>query len=161
MSKTFFLIVVLILVTTGAFILTENKTGKNLNDSSPASSTTNTPTSQNPINTNQNPIPKTVTEIPTAKPKPKTVSIIYGINGYIPSQAFINVGDTVQFNNLGKSHMWPASDNYPNHEIYPEFDSKTPIAPAKNWSFTFVKTGVWNYHDHVTPIHKATITVKE
>ncbi len=94
------------------------------------------------------------------KNQPKTVQIIYGVNGYIPSQAFINSGDTVQFKNLGKSDMWPALDNNPDHEIYPEFDAKQAIKSGEIFSFTFNKTGIWNYYDHLTPSHKATITVK-
>lgn len=93
-------------------------------------------------------------------PVTKTKEIIYGVNGYIPKEAFIKKGDTITFNNLGKSSMWPASANHPTHEIYPEFDAKKPIPQKSTYSFTFTKPGVWNYHDHLESSKTGTVTVK-
>ena len=89
----------------------------------------------------------------------KTYTIDYTNNCYSPANRTIKQGDTIKFTNSSNKNMWPASDNHPSHTIYPEFDPDTGIAPGSSWSFTFTKTGSWDYHDHNKPGCTGTITV--
>ncbi len=96
----------------------------------------------------------------TPIPASKTKEIIYGVNGYIPKEAFIKSGDTITFKNLGKSNMRPASDPHPSRDTYPNFDPKKEFQTGESWNFTFTEPGVWQYHDELNPSHQATITVR-
>ncbi len=90
---------------------------------------------------------------------PKTYTIDYSSSCYSPANQTIKQGDTIKFTNSSNKNMWPASDNHPSHTIYPEFDPDTSITPGSSWSFTFTKTGSWDYHDHNKPGCTGTITV--
>lgn len=89
--------------------------------------------------------------------EPNTVEMTE--NGFNPERLTVKVGTTVTFINKDKAFRWPASDLHPTHTIYPEFDPKQPIEPGKKWSFTFNKSGDWNYHDHLSPLLTGKIIV--
>ncbi len=92
----------------------------------------------------------------------KTVTITYGANGFSPANVTINKGDTVSFINQSGGNMWVASDAHPTHA---EFDGTsraehcaagysgpTPFdqcTSGSSYSFTFTKTGTFNFHNHV------------
>lgn len=80
-------------------------------------------------------------------------------DGFSPSNTTINAGDSIVFINNGKNTHWPASNNHPSHEIYPEFDPKRPITPGSSWEFQFNKSGSWKMHDHLSPRLNGIITV--
>lgn len=86
--------------------------------------------------------------------------ISYGAGGYTPSTITVELGETVTFRNDSTSNMWPASDNHPTHEIYPEFDPGRAIEPGQEWQFTFDQAGAWGYHDHLNPAVTGTIIVE-
>jgi plastocyanin len=90
---------------------------------------------------------------------PTTNTITYNNSCYSPASVTIKNGDTVTFINNSSFSMWPASDNHPSHNIYPEFDSNGGISSGSSYSFTFTKTGSWQYHDHNKPGCTGTITV--
>ena len=90
----------------------------------------------------------------------KTKEIIYGVNGYIPKKAFIKIGDTITFKNLGKSNRWPISDPHPNHNLYPNLNPEKEFQTGESWNFTFTEPGVWKHHDELSPNHQAVITVR-
>jgi len=93
----------------------------------------------------------------------KMYEVIYTDSGYSPSELKIKLGDTVTWKNESSSEMWIASAMHPTHTVYsgtslqehcpdPEnndFDQCRPNKPGESWSFTFQKTGTWNYHNHV------------
>ena len=95
--------------------------------------------------------------IPTA---PKTYDISYTNSCYSPADVTINKNDTVRFTNNSTKNIWPASDNHPSHSLYPDFDANNSIASGGIYSFTFTKTGSWDYHDHLKPNCTGTITVQ-
>lgn len=100
--------------------------------------------------------------------------VIYGDAGYSPKSLTIKKGETVTWINQSSKSMWPASAMHPSHRVYsgtsleehcPDiqgtaFDACTGILPGGSWSFTFEKTGTWNYHDHLTPNFFGTIVVE-
>jgi plastocyanin len=94
-------------------------------------------------------------------------------SGFSPNTLTINKEDIVLFVNEGSSPSWPASAMHPTHTVYdgttmsehcpnPEntaFDSCEGIEEGESWSFTFEKTGTWNYHDHLNVARTGTIVV--
>lgn len=91
----------------------------------------------------------------------KTFTVAYQNSCYSPDNIVLTRGDTINFvNNSTNKKMWPASDNHPSHQIYPEFDPGRDFAPGESWSFTFNKVGSWNYHDHNKPGCTGVITVR-
>lgn len=105
---------------------------------------------------------------------PKTYEIIYSDSGYSPSALTVKVGDTVSFKNNSSVGMWPASAMHPAHTVYSgtslqdhcpdlendDFDACQSIAAGQSWSFTFMKTGAWGFHDHITTGKFGKITVE-
>lgn len=81
-------------------------------------------------------------------------------NQFNPKNIQINQGQTVSFENNGKTSKWPASNIHPTHAIYPEFDPKKGIKPGEVWEFKFDKSGKWRYHDHLNPEITGEIIVK-
>ena len=84
-------------------------------------------------------------------------SVILTDRGFLPSEITISQGSEVIFSTIRKIPFWPASDLHPSHSLYPEFDPKAPIAPTKDWRFTFTKPGTWKYHDHLNPQYEGVI----
>lgn len=80
-------------------------------------------------------------------------------DGFHPASIRVVQGAQVTFVNHTNKTMWPASNLHPTHEIYPEFDPKAPIAPGESWVFTFTKSGVWRYHDHLRPTFTGSVLV--
>ncbi|GEM_PF-506482 len=88
-----------------------------------------------------------------------TVVIQMTDQGLHPKHVQIGRGTTIFFVNTGKYTHWPASNNHPSHEVYPELDAKETIAPGASWRFTFEKSGTWKIHDHLNPGFEAVVTV--
>jgi len=80
--------------------------------------------------------------------------------GFVPETVVIDAGTTVVFTNETERDSWPASDSHPTHQLLPEFDPKTPRAPGTNWSFTFERPGVWEFHDHLDSAFTGRIVVR-
>jgi plastocyanin len=97
---------------------------------------------------------------PTTTPTGKTYEVILDENGFSPAEIEIKPGDFIKFNTSLSEAFWPASDLHPTHGIYPEFDPQEPIDPDKSWTFQFLKSGRWKYHDHLSPYNRGTIIVQ-
>lgn len=102
---------------------------------------------------------------------PKTVTVTYGPDGFLPSTVVINKGDTVTFINKGGDEMWIASNPHPTHEGY-SGTTKNQHCPdttgtafdqcsvGTTYSFAFQKVGNWGYHNHGNAGDKGTVIVK-
>jgi hypothetical protein len=82
-------------------------------------------------------------------------------NAFEPTTLNIKQNQQVCFENDDTDGRWPASNIHPTHEIYSEFDPKTPVKPGATWCFTFGRIGIWKFHDHLFPELVGTITVDE
>ncbi len=103
----------------------------------------------------------------------KTVTIEITSSGFQPASITINAGDTVNFINKDSRGHWPASDVHPTHTRYPGssigkcgtdeatdiFDACKSLAMDETYSFTFIETGSWGYHDHLIPSLRGMIEV--
>lgn len=92
---------------------------------------------------------------------PMQATVLYGPNGFSPSSATVKQGGTVTFVNQGSGKMWVGADKHPIHEDYDGTNKNQHCAagyggPApfdqcsvgSTYSFTFTKTGSWEYHNH-------------
>ncbi len=95
------------------------------------------------------------------KAESQTAVVTMTPDGFSPPTITIQQGSTITFKNNDTQNRWPASNIHPTHEIYPEFDPKTLVAPGKSWEFTFDKAGTWKYHDHLIPTDSGTIIVTD
>lgn len=132
----------------------------NSNDSTGATTTPNTTTG-----TSTTPTPTTTA--------PKTVTVTYTANGFSPSTVTINKGDSVTFVNQGTGQMWVGADEHPTHT---EFDGTSRTAhcaagytgtPAfdqckngNSYTFTFTKSGNFDYHNHSKAADGGTVVVQ-
>jgi plastocyanin len=108
---------------------------------------------------------KTIPKNPGIKQKQepagaKTYTIIFQNDVFTPNNVNIRQGDSVTWVNSAEYDFWPASNIHPTHEIYPEFDPKKPIGPGKNWTFTFTKSGIHRFHDHLLETATGSVTVR-
>ena len=79
--------------------------------------------------------------------------------GFLPSKIVIHRGVEVTFIQEGENLHWPASNMHPTHEILSDFDSLRPLKKGESWSFVFLKSGEWKFHDHFFPLHGGVIVV--
>ena len=79
--------------------------------------------------------------------------------GFLPSKIVIHRGVEVTFIQEGENLHWPASNMHPTHEILSDFDSLRPLKKGESWSFVFLKSGEWKFHDHLFPLHGGVIVV--
>jgi plastocyanin len=104
---------------------------------------------------------------PTLQPTPSTphsVTVRYTNDGYMPETITVPRGTRVTFKNESDFSLWTASNIHPTHTVYPGsginkcnttqkagiFDTCTSITKGQSWSFTFLETGEWRYHNHVS-----------
>lgn len=102
------------------------------------------------------------------------VVITYTDQGFSPASVNIKKGDTVVWKNEGAKDTWPASAMHPTHTVYPGsgiqkcntaeqpniFDACSPIGPGNSWSFKFLQTGSWKFHNHLFPAAFGTVNVE-
>ena len=86
--------------------------------------------------------------------------VTYQNGSFSPSSITVASGTTVQFMNQSSTPVWVASNPHPSHTDYPGFDALKEVAPGENYSFTFVKTGTWGYHNHLNPSEGGAVVVK-
>ena len=116
--------------------------------------------------------------LPTFSPNPtpsqQGSTVTYTDSGYSPATITIKKGQTVTWKNNSSKQMWTASAIHPTHKVYPGtdialcgtptfapmLDSCSGISSGQSWSFTFVNTGTWKYHNHMNSAHYGTVIVE-
>lgn len=105
---------------------------------------------------------------PPASSLPQTHRIEISGSGVTPTTLNIKSGDTVAFASKDGAAHWPASNDHPNHIVYPDhggcapigFDACRPYAGGEIFSFIFNHKGSWGFHDHLNSSLKGTIIVE-
>lgn len=101
------------------------------------------------------------------------VTVTYTDSGFQPSTVTIQKGQTVRWESEASGSMWVASSRHPTHMEYAG-SSRTEhcsngeqtssafdqCSSGSSFSFTFEKTGDWNYHNHDSPSHLGTVVVE-
>ncbi len=103
--------------------------------------------------------PPTGIKPPTVKTsnQPKQTHTVHYKDGvFTPSTLEINLGDTVTFvSDSGK--LWVASDPHPGHTDLSNFDADMV---TESYSYTFLRSGTFSYHNHVSSSSQGTIKVR-
>lgn len=94
--------------------------------------------------------------------------VTYTDDGFSPTDVSIPKGGTVIFKNSSSRNVRVASNPHPSHDGYPTkdgcvgstFDSCAVIPPNVSWTFAFDFPGIWDYHNHLNPNQRGTITVQ-
>lgn len=110
--------------------------------------------------------------VPTAQAVPRTTdeptkntTIMYTDAGFNRPNISIPQGSSVTFlNQRPQRPMWVASNDHPEHLLYPEFDQGKalgyePLPKDNAFTFTFTKKGRWMYHDHYDAALQGVINV--
>lgn len=92
----------------------------------------------------------------------KTVTVNYDGSKFTPSTVTIAKGDTVTFVAASGKTFWVAADEHPTHTEYDGTSRSThcaagyagakpfdQCASGSTYSFTFTKSGTFDYHDHM------------
>jgi plastocyanin len=93
---------------------------------------------------------------------PEVIVVKYSNDGFSPKEISVSIGQTVRFVNESSGNMWVGSAQHPTHIVYsgtslkehcPDIngDSFDQCESGSEYSFTFIKTGEWGYHNHVKP----------
>lgn len=86
--------------------------------------------------------------------------VIHTDTGFSPATLRIKKGGMVIFKNEGTKSMWVASNPHPVHTDHPDFDAKRPYAKGESYSFSFINSGNWRYHNHFNPAEGGVIIVE-
>lgn len=84
-------------------------------------------------------------------------TVAYTNSGFAPDNLAVTVGTTVTFIDRSDNTMWVGSNPHPVHTDYSAFDQ---LKTGGNYTFTFTKTGTYNYHNHLFPAHTGVVTVE-
>lgn len=84
--------------------------------------------------------------------------VVFDGSKFVPNNLKIKAGQTVTWENQGSATIQINSNPHPIHTDYPPLNLGTVNAGSKV-ELKFDKAGVYNYHNHLNPIQKGTITV--
>ncbi len=123
---------------------------------------------QAPVEENRNeelpnsPSDSASTSEPSGNERDVAAEVTYRNGEFSPQEVTIDQGETVRFVNEGNDDMWVGSDQHPTHT---EYDGTSTNEHCENgdavggafdqcrvgetYTFTFEKTGEWEYHNHV------------
>lgn len=105
--------------------------------------------------------PKSTTDKQTTNTNQQAVEIEITADGFNPNIESISKGTKVTWINKDSKPHKVASNPHPEHTGTPGLDSKDPVGPEGNYSFTFDKVGTVTYHDHLNPTTNGTIVVSD
>ena len=120
---------------------------------------TEAPSTNHPLAEIPAPVVKTPERATSTKPA-ESALITYTDRGFSPEIVEVAQDGTVTFKNESTRDLWVASNEHPEHLMYPEFDAKKGYTPGSEYQFTFEKAGSWQYHDHLKASLGGTVIVK-
>lgn len=80
--------------------------------------------------------------------------------GFDPQRVEIAKGETVEFVNEDIKPHWPASAVHPYHTQCPGFDALRGLSQRERYQYTFLKSQICSFHDHLNPSFTGVITIK-
>ena len=127
---------------------TETSTG----DATAASPSGSTPATSAPTFSDEDDVK------PVDQPEVREIKITS--TGFSPSTITIMKGDYVQFTNTDSAKHWPASDPHPAHTGLSGFDATRGLASGEKYTYQFMNTGTFSFHDHMNASLKGSVIVK-
>ncbi len=95
--------------------------------------------------------------VPAINSRPITID--YTDKGFSPNKLTVKTGQKIIFRNDSSASLWVASGPHPYDNAYPEFNANRSYPPGQDYIFTFARTGVWDFHNHLNESDTGTITV--
>ena len=153
-------IIILVVLIGGGFWLLSPKSAS----TTPAPATTVTPADTQPATA--------TTTSHTASTTETIITVTYTDKGFSPSPITVKKGQSVTFINKSSHRMWVAVDEHPTHLLY-DGTSKSQHCPdisgnafdqciaGDSYTFTFKKTGSWEYHNHTLASDEGIVTVTQ
>ena len=154
-------IVLIALVIVGVSLLNRDKKSDSKDNKSVPSITSNTPTIDTDV----------VKETVVTQMESISEIVYTSTGGFTPDNISVKSGTTIKFVDKSKEKMWVAVDEHPTHTKYDgtNLQKHCAVVPSTSfdqcmtgdeYSFTFTKTGTWDYHNHVRSRMGGKITVK-
>ena len=97
---------------------------------------------------------------PTPTREAKVYTVFYDLNIFSPTNIRIHVGDSVKFQNDSEEQLRVATDTTNNRPDLPGFDSTGDILQNGAFSYTFIKPGVFGYHNYYDSTQGGVVTVR-
>ena len=73
------------------------------------------------------------------------VQVLYAADGFAPRLLDVPLGARVAFKNMTSEPLWTASDPYPTHADYPEFNAGKIFNVGETYVFQFERAGTFGY----------------
>lgn len=156
MKSLSWIVIVLIVIFGGWYYFSSQQ------QSVPSQETAQTDTSNTVVSTNDTvSSPAPATNGAQVVPTPKVTTVTYTASGFSPNTVTIKKGENVMFVNQSGNKMWVANDPHPSHTGY-DGTARSAHCPdtagvafdqcsvGDTYTFTFQKTGKWEYHNHVS-----------
>lgn len=174
MDNTTWTIIILLIVAIGGFLLFGGGASQE-GPNQPATSS-NATTTQPTENTEATSSPGTQPTATTSDGQSgqqadrPAATVTYENGTFSPQEVTVQKGETVRFVSQGGA-MWVGVDQHPTHTQYdgtnlqehcqdPSTDSFDQCEIGQRFSFTFDKTGQFDYHNHVNPSARGTVIVQ-
>lgn len=152
-------VVIIVIIVGGIFLLNRKAEAPISQETEQSVSATTTSKTTAPKAKTTTPSTQTGINLLPGADKP-SLTISYTDGGFSPASIKIKRGQKVEFVNMSSGLMWVASAPHPSHTAYPTFDEKAVSQRGEIYTFIFDKAGTWKYHNHLNPIHTATIIVE-
>lgn len=101
--------------------------------------------------------------VPTTSKTPrqaKEYTVFYKSGVFGPTNLRIHAGDSVKFENQNFTSIRIVSESINGKLQLTDFDSKSEIAPNQSFTYTFQKSGIFNYHNYKDPSESGTVIVR-
>ncbi len=85
--------------------------------------------------------------------------VYYTSSGFSPNVVTIKQGQTITFINKTTTSLRLMSNDHPTHQKYSEFNMSKTVGVGGKFSFTFLRAGVWGYHNETALYHAGTVIV--
>lgn len=95
-----------------------------------------------------------------ASRQPRVYTVFYGLGVFSPTNIRIHVGDSVRFQNDGKSAIRIISDATNGAIDLPGFDSVGEVQPEGVFTYTFSRDGIFGYHNVRNSVEEGTVIVR-
>lgn len=92
--------------------------------------------------------------------EPRVYTVFYGLGVFSPTNIRIHVGDSVRFQNDSRISFRLVSDSLNGIPDLAGFDSVGDIPPDGVFSFTFIKPGIFGYHNSKNADEEGTVIVR-
>ena len=100
------------------------------------------------------------TPVVTPTREAKIYTVFYDLDIFSPTNLRIHAGDTVRFQNDSNKKVRVITDSVNNQPGLPGFDSTGDVLENGVFSYTFIKSGIFGYHNYYDANQGGVVTVR-